>query len=209
MKKRLNEGVNDLLNDFTLSDEQLLSFAQLEKDCLQEGQYPNNKYKTKKWFSLVASFLIAALVFTGLIYKEADTNQVLYEIAAEVSYNHLNLKPLEVASNNFLQVTGYFKRLDFNPLISSQVSALAGDLIGGRYCSIKGNIAAQLRMQDKLGRMSTLFESRYNKDDFKMLPVLEKGESPVSLHVDGQQVSMWIEKGVVMALVRDLSGDDI
>jgi len=211
MKKPINQSVNDLLNNFELSDVQLANFAQLEKDCLQPQTKSKPKQATinhsKMWLSLVASFLVMGL-FMGQFLgagasKRLTSDEQLYAIAAEVSYNHLKFKPLEVAHSNLNQVTGYFNKLDFNPLASSQVAALSTNLIGGRYCSIQGNIAAQLRMEDDQGRISTLFESRYQAQDFNMLPNIEQGQAPTVLYVDGQRVALWVEKGLVMALVSE------
>ncbi len=207
MKKPINQSVNDLLNNFELSDEQLSSFAQLEEDCLQTKSKTRSLNHSKMWLSLVASFLVMGLFMGqflgGGLNKTLTIDEQIYTIAAEVSYNHLKFKPLEVAHSNLNQVTGYFNKLDFNPLASSQVAALNTNLIGGRYCSIKGNIAAQLRMEDSEGRISTLFESRYQAEDFNMLPNIEQGQAPKVLYVDGQRVALWVEKGLVMALVSE------
>ncbi len=201
MKKDIKSGVNDLLNNFELNESQLATFAKLEKDSLLHQSKSNKLLKPKIWMSLLASFLVVGLFLGNALNSQLSDKQKLFEIAAEVSYNHLNLKPLEVAHNQLATVTGYFKRLDFNPLASSQVDNLHTSLIGGRYCSIKGNIAAQLRMKDSQGRISTLFESRYNSQDFNMLPKIASGQHPKVVFVDGQKVSLWVEKGLVMALV--------
>jgi hypothetical protein len=201
MKKDIKRGINDLLNNFELSESQLAEFSKLEKECIGHKTKKHKLLKPQVWMSLVASFLVVGLFLGNVLNSQLSEEQQIFEIAAEVSYNHLNLKPLEVAHNQLATVTGYFKRLDFNPLASSRVTNLQTSLIGGRYCSIKGNVAAQLRMKDKQGRISTLFESRYNSEDFKMLPNIENGKAPKVLYVDGQKVSLWIEKGLVMALV--------
>jgi len=207
MKKPVKQGINDLLNDFELSDEQLAGFAQLEKNSLQTNPLKASVNHSKMWLSMVASFLVMGLFMGqflgGGASKILTSDEQVYAIASELSYNHLKFKPLEVAHSNLNQVTGYFNRLDFNPLASSLVAALSSNLIGGRYCSIKGNIAAQLRMKDDQGRISTLFESRYQAQDFSMLPNIEQGQDPKVLYVDGQRVALWVEKGLVMALVSE------
>ncbi len=198
MKKNIKHSTQDFLNSFELNEEQLASFAQLEKDCLQEP----TKRANKSWLSIAASFLLGAVLLAGVYKLENGQQSGIMAIAAEVSYNHLNLKPLEVARHQLNQVTGYFKKLDFNPMVSARVTGLSSHLIGGRYCSIQGNIAAQLRMKNETGQLSTLFESRFNPQDFNDLPVLENGQAPVQVFVDGQQVDLWVEKGLVMALVQ-------
>ena len=205
MNKTIKENVNSYLDTFELSDQQLSAFDDLENKLL-EPEKP--KYIKITIWSMAASVLVVSLFLNGLLSSFGTTGKtqesLIYAIASEVSYNHLKLKPLEVANTQLSQVTEYFKKLDFNPLASSQVASLSNRLIGGRYCSIKGNIAAQLRMQDDKGVVSTLFESRFNAEDFDFLPKIENQEDPVSVHVDGQQVKIWVEKGLVMALVNPI-----
>lgn len=217
MSKTVKENINEHLDAFELSSEQLSVLDDLESRVLKTAETETglNKVKSYKRFSwpLVASVLLVGVLMVTLLPlskiggAEGRTQQeLIYAIASEVSYNHLKLKPLEVASNQLSNVTQYLKKLDFNPLGSSQVLGLSSALIGGRYCSIQGNIAAQLRMQDEKGAISTLFESRFNAEDFGFLPKLEAQQAPISVHVDGQQVKIWVEKGLVMALVSPISG---
>ncbi len=220
MNKTVKENIHQHLDAFELSAKQLSDFDDLENRVLQNvetlspdaGTNQSKSYKGFAW-PLLASVLLAGVLMATLLplsnyggTKGKTQQELIYAIAAEVSYNHLKLKPLEVANTQLSNVTQYFKKLDFNPLGSSQVLGLSSALIGGRYCSIQGNIAAQLRMQDDKGAISTLFESRFNAEDFGFLPKLEAQQAPVSVHVDGQQVKLWVEKGLVMALVSPISG---
>lgn len=220
MNKTVKENIHQHLDAFELSAKQLSDFDDLENRVLQNvetlspdaGTNQSKSYKGFAW-PLLASVLLAGVLMATLLplsnyggAKGKTQQELIYAIAAEVSYNHLKLKPLEVANTQLSNVTQYFKKLDFNPLGSSQVLGLSSALIGGRYCSIQGNIAAQLRMQDDKGAISTLFESRFNAEDFGFLPKLEAQQAPVSVHVDGQQVKLWVEKGLVMALVSPISG---
>ena len=209
MNKTVKENINQYLDTFELSSQQLAAFDDLEEQVLQPVSKKTNK--TVLW-SLLASVLMVGILLVNLVpitnvgsSTGKSQQERIYAIASEVSYNHLKLKPLEVANSQLTNVTQYFKKLDFNPLASSQVAGLSSRLIGGRYCSIQGNIAAQLRMQDENGTISTLFESRFNAEDFGFLPKLEAQQDPVIVHVDGQQVDIWVEKGLVMALVSPIS----
>lgn len=202
MKNTVKENLNSHLDEFELNAAQFASLDALEKSILSPTQ---KRIKNPILWSLAASLLVVSLFFATVLPKGQSQQEMIYAIAQEVSYNHLKFKPLEVANNNLSRVTGYFEKLDFSPLASSQVAALSSRLIGGRYCSIKGNIAAQLRMRDEKGAISTLFESRFNAEDFDFLPRLEDHQVPVKVHVDGQQVSLWVENGLVMALVNPIS----
>jgi len=206
MSKTVKDNIHEYLDTFELSTQQLSNFDDLENRILQPVKTKSNKGFV---WSLVASVLAVGILITTLLPLSntgSSQQELIYAIASEVSYNHLKFKPLEVTSTQLSDVTQYFKKLDFNPLGSVQVTALSSRLVGGRYCSIQGNIAAQLRMQDEKGAISTLFESRFNAEDFDFLPKLEDQEAPISVHVDGQRVKLWVEKGLVMALVSPILG---
>lgn len=204
----LKQSVQTHLNSFELSQGQLNALYNLEsvhkeQQLNKDKKGYNNIYKSKIGLAICACVCLMAigLFQTKILPQGLHSDQVLYEIAQEVSRNHLKFKPLEVEHSGLVHVANYFNKLDFNPIVSTRVSALKNELIGGRYCSIKGNIAAQLRMKNGQGQTYTLFESKYNADDFSMLP---SQDAPAEYFVDGQSVQLWVEQGVVMALVKPI-----
>ena len=74
-------------------------------------------------------------------------------------------------------------------------------LIGGRYCSIEGVTAAQIRYQNEHGEITTLYETAYKPSVFKGIPNVDQGEQPIIQYIDGYKVSLWMEKGLIMAAV--------
>jgi hypothetical protein len=60
-----------------------------------------------------------------------------------------------------------------------------------------------LRYLDANGRYITLFETHYDADLFKQLPDVDKGQSPISIHARGIQVSVWVEKGLLMVSTQE------
>ena len=189
--KPLNQAISNYLNDFELSDDQLTKLQALE----------SNSVKDKKPLYSFAALLALCAVMLFLGMDQYQNKQGINSIVEEVSKNHLKFKPLEVTDKNLLTVSRYFEKLDFNPINSALVVGLSDQLLGGRYCSIKGNIAAQLRLQKEDGSVATLFETKFNEDDFLFLPNIDKGEQPIQQFIDGQAVTLWVERGVVMALV--------
>jgi hypothetical protein len=97
----------------------------------------------------------------------------------------------------------YFTDLEFVP---AEISLLANadlELLGGRYCSIQSVPAAQLRITSPDGNhLQTLYQTEYRKDIFGTLPVLENGDAPVTVNVKGITVRIWVEKGLLFALVN-------
>jgi len=79
-------------------------------------------------------------------------------------------------------------------------------LQGGRYCSIKGVTAAQLRFASESdGKVSTLYQVPYEKALFGSVPAIESDDSPMVLASKGLNVQLWVEKGLLMVLVEENS----
>ncbi len=198
-KDMLSNQVKQHFDDFNLSDAQA---DQLGKVMLRSRKPVTQTSFLQRYKSISAVAVLMLLVVISFGFREFHQHQLSAEIASEVSYNHNKLKPMEVSGNNFSQVADYFSELEFSPLQSDYLSAGSLTLIGGRYCSIQGSPAAQLRYLDDNGQLVTLFETNYDSRKFNFLPVHEKGEKPRVIYSRGYKVNMWIEKGLVMASVQ-------
>ena len=74
------------------------------------------------------------------------------------------------------------------------------ELLGGRYCSIQGVTAAQLRMkQGESEDVQIVYQAPYDKELFKDLPNLQEGHEPVRHYVNGVVVDVWVENGILYA----------
>ena len=74
-------------------------------------------------------------------------------------------------------------------------------MLGGRYCSIQSEIAAQLRYQDKAGSTHTLYQVGYDPEIFDGILNPQKNLQPNIYDIDGFRVSIWVEKGLLMVNV--------
>lgn len=146
--------------------------------------------------ALVLISLITLFLFNG---NRADLGQ---SIAEEVVANHVRLRPLEVESNDFLETSAYFTQLDFNLRPSKVLANKDVEMLGGRYCSIKSQIAAQLRYRDNKGKALTLYQVGYDEGEFGQLPSVDSLETPHVFYVDGFKVMLWTETGLLMASVE-------
>lgn len=206
MKKQLRTSVREHITSMSLTDAQLS-----ELSVMQVVKYENEQHKnSRQWFypsaSVAAILLVAAsLLFTlanNLSYKQT----MVAEIASEVVKNHLHRKPLEVVSGQLAQVSDYFTRLNFVPVASKLVENKGLSLLGGRYCSLQGVTAAQLRFTSSSENdIRTLYQVGYDAEIFKSLPNIGKQETPVQVFEKGVQVTMWVEKGVLFALTEEAS----
>ncbi len=193
---RLRNVISQKIHDVSLNQAQL--------DRLINLQATKPKYKSNKILYFFASFI--AIAFTSIIIHQSvqPTISIEQAIGNEVANNHIKLKPLEVTSTQLNIVRSYFKELDFLPITSKNINFDTQKLLGGRYCSIQGITAAQLRLKnDKTGNIQSFYQTSYDPVIFKGIPNISAGEQPITVHSKGVSVDIWVEKGLLFAVTKD------
>jgi len=155
-------------------------------------------------FGAVAAVVLTLISvwFTGQWYNVRESNRLMVAIAEEVAANHLKLKPLEIQGNELGTVFAYFGDLDFQLVQTPRLGRGDEALLGGRYCSIQGISAAQLRFQGADGRLSTWYEGTLPVDQLRLLPDPAANQPPAEFFVRGIRVHIWTEHGLVFAEAR-------
>jgi hypothetical protein len=196
MTRKLKQSVRNQFESYALNDDQLRNLESLGKQIKTRRTGPVSIYRWSL-VGTVAAFILAFLL-TPLILDQGDIHE---RVALEVATNHLKLKPLEIETASIDRIREYFDKLDFMPVKSTLINELGLELAGGRYCSLQGIAAAQLRVrQPGSDRVQTLYQTEYRKDVFKDMPVLEQGDTPIEVYAKGIRVKIWSEKGLVFAL---------
>lgn len=157
---------------------------------------------------LVAGYQLSSHSELQRLFKgESNTlaaHSMSWKIADEVARNHVKMKPLEVQTQQLSQLRDYFTQLDFTLVNSSLLNSSDSKMLGGRYCSIQGLTAAQIRFTANDKQHITLYEVQYDPNRYGVLPILERGQQPTELVVRGVAVSIWVEKGLLMATARSV-----
>lgn len=205
MKQSLQHCMQQHLNKKQLSSKQLKQLLLLQEH--HQNEIPS-AYFSKYTMATVFSVLILSIV-TSLFYftddKYPSTQSIAQLIAEEVAGNHLKLKPLEVSSNKMNSISNYFKQLNFSPVTPTSLLASNQTLLGGRYCSIQGVTALQLRLiNTETNKIQSLYEADYDKQVFKnFFDVGEEGSnSSKTIYVKGLKVDIWVEKDILFALIE-------
>lgn len=198
MNTPLKQSVRDKLESYSLSDAQLQKLESLGAQAVPVRNQRISVYPLAIAGALAA--FLAAFFLTPMILEHDDVRE---SIATEVAMNHIKLKPMEVETSSIEGIRDYFKKLDFIPVNSTLVKQSGLELIGGRYCSLQGITAAQLRVK-KPGTESiqSLYQTEYRQDVFKDIPVMEQGNDPIEIYVKGMKVKIWVEKGLLFALTE-------
>jgi len=199
----LRDAIRHEVERESLSSAQLENLMSLQQAVLTDEAPARSRSRQLATACLVA-VLGVFLLWTNTPGERTDYSQ---SIAMEVVENHLKLKPLDVSAQSMTEVRQFFTQLDFMPITSKLAGSRFGlderAMLGGRYCSIKGVSAAQLRYQGSGDGLSTLYEVAYDPGTFGPVPRLDKGESPRQLDIKGLTVSLWVEKGLLMVLVEN------
>lgn len=205
MKRSLKESVADKFEEIELNSDQLARLElQVDAATRQPASLPRRLGRLA-WLRVSAAALIFSIgvLLANQFYRSQHANELLEAIAIEVASNHLKLKPLEVKSQNLREVLSYFDRLDFQLLESKSIAVGAGDqLLGGRYCSIQGIDAAQLRVMSADGELNTWYEGTLPPGKLKQIPDTDSGAAPAELAVKGLSVRIWRQQGIVFAHAR-------
>lgn len=151
---------------------------------------------------IAAAFALLSFAMLYGVDPRLEAPDIGYRIADEVAANHLRAKPLEVRTDSMAELRRYFDQLDFVP-VETPATGRPLRLLGGRYCSLQGETAAQLRLRDvDTGAVDTLYQTEYDPALFGALPKREQGEAPLVVYARGVPVTIWVEKGLVFALTR-------
>lgn len=198
MKKgNLKYIVREHIEEKSLSDNQLNSLMELQNKQHKKSIIPT------RWLAVAAVLLLAV---SNIFYFDFSSNLKLDQrIGREVAKNHINLKPLEIQTSSIREIGQFLTELDFVPVESSLLKGTK-NLIGGRYCSIQGVTAAQLRLKDrKSGQIQSLYQTVYDEKKFPGLPLLKEDQKPVTVYSKGLAVDIWVEKGILFALTHDIN----
>ncbi len=118
-------------------------------------------------------------------------------IARQAAVGHNEKAELEFRVRQCAELRERMKSLDFTPVEPAMIRNMNMRIVGARYTTLVGEIAAQIVYVDEHGVPCTLFEAR----PAEKLANIAPGEH----EVDGLRVSVWKEKGLVMVLARPLA----
>ncbi len=173
----------------------------------RETATPRRRARTFAYAAAISAVVLLASMVGFQAYDQHRTHTLMQAIAVEVADNHLKLKPLEVEASDFAVVRDYFDRLEFQLVAEPAIAGAPGDrLLGGRYCTIQGSDAAQLRVATADGALSTWYEAALPPGQLKRLPAVGEGDAAAVIDIKGLRVRLWREHGIVFAEARPPPG---
>ena len=147
-----------------------------------------------RWGALAAvgAVLLVWMGYAGLFDTRLEGAALARAVAGEVALNHTKSLRPDVLTGSFDELG--LDRLDFEPRMPLRLADIGLVLEGARYCSIQGQIAAQLVLRDEAGTRLTLYQTRLSPG-LTSVPDAE-------LSLDGARVELWTEGDLLLGLAR-------
>lgn len=145
----------------------------------------------------IAGLTAAIMIFILVADHEEDQRAIGRAVCAEVVMNHMKHSPLEIFSSHYSEVQAALSRLNFSIMPANSTILETYRLMGGRYCSIQGVPAAQLRVRDiHSGKECTLYAVKAAGKLQDVTPTVDS--------MDGIRVEVWRQDDVLFALAEKI-----
>lgn len=203
MSHKPKQPIKQLLKDHyceqQLESDQLANLLEMQSQASNSSceSEPSGTHSWRKWrlpqAALSACLLILAVgLWTSI--SPANNNR---DIVEEIASNHLQPLHLDVGSSSLEEVGRNLSHLSFSLVNSVRLESKQWKLLGGRYCTIQGQLAAQLKLLNKQSqKIVTLYQSA-------IPPKSGHSFNEKTLRSDaGVEVSIWWEDGVMLALAQ-------
>jgi hypothetical protein len=110
------------------------------------------------WLQVSTAVAAGIALFVAVMWQQQVAQVDLRDLTIrEAAMNHTSKLQLDVETSELELLTAKMEKLDFPITLPSQLKDRLS-LIGGRYCTINGHLAAHLKFEDKeLGGQLSLF----------------------------------------------------
>lgn len=143
-----------------------LEASKLAQLTAQASLADEGKYAGWHWGRVVAAVATVVLGFSlwwaALPGPEHETWEL--RAAREIALNHRKQLGEEFVATDFDGLRRQMHKLDFALIEPASVRALGLRVTGARYCSIQGNLAAQIHLSDGKGRRYTLYQAHVSNE---------------------------------------------
>jgi hypothetical protein len=187
MKKTLKENIKENYAELKLSPEQWRSLDSLQQN--RAGKHGVRFFLKISFAAMAASVLLLSL------YLFQGSGSLVERIADEVAYNHNKNVQMEIKTASIDEVQSFLSKIDFTLIHSERLPLEQWELLGGRYCSIQGRLAVQMKIRNKAdGKLKTLYQVPYPKELSHIKSV------SMETYASEVKVSLWRERGMLLGL---------
>ncbi|HYS54327.1 MAG TPA: hypothetical protein VER58_11255 [Thermoanaerobaculia bacterium] len=185
--------IDDQIRDYYTSQGPSPHTVARLKQMMRSGAPQRSRRRV--WIASAAVLVIAlaTLIWTASRGVESP-QQVAAVVAHQAALGHNEKQELEFRVGNCAELQRQMKSLDFTLVEPGMMKEMNMRIVGARYATLAGEMAAQILYVDPHGVPCTLYEAR----SADQLARVATGDHLI----DGLRVSVWKEKGLVMVLAR-------
>ena len=145
---------------------------------------------------IAAAVALIAVLASALAWRTMIAPDWAALAAREVALNHRKHLAPEFEASDYDALRAAMGKLDFVLLAPQRLSEPGLRITGARYCSIQGNLAAQIKLRDARGREYTLYQTHLKPDsDFA---------NEREYVIDGVRIRQWQEGGLFLAIAQPI-----
>jgi len=204
------QRVRDYYGNLSLSQERLnlLLKATANSEASRAEQLPGKPAIFSAWRSslrsllpglpahawLPAGLVVGLFIMASLWVVSGSESELSKRTLGEVAMNHTTRLEPEFHGTSLAMLDDSMHQLPFNLTLPKSLDSTY-DLIGSRYCSLGGVLAAHVKLQDKQsGKTMSLFVTK-NAAELKEIQPRQK-------KLEGVNVEIWREGGLLFALAQ-------
>jgi len=113
----------------------------------------------------------------------------------EIAYNHNRNMAVEIRSSSIDDIDVFLSSLNFTLIKSNHLAGKSLTLLGGRYCSIDGKLAAQLKFQNSADNKTYTVYQVATPAHFDSIE-----EQPITNYINGVKITLWQENGLLLGI---------
>ena len=198
-KQPIKQLLKNHYSEQQLEPDQLAKLLEMQSQASSpsDESSPPKTSSWRKWQLPHAALSACVLILAVGLWTSMPSTNSSRDIVEEIASNHLQPLQLDVGSSSLEEVDRNLSHLSFSLIKSARMETAQWKLLGGRYCTIQGQLAAQLKLLNKESqKIVTLYQSA-------ILPKSDRSFYEKTLRSDaGVEVSIWWEDGVMLALAQ-------
>jgi len=172
---------------------------QISNDRLHAILHDTQSTRRKRVVSVALAASVVLMSLVALVHKNILTTQRTDVVLREAALNHSSKMQMDARGESLDELQSQLQKLDFDIKLPDSVLDKKLALVGGRYCTISGNLAAHIKLSNpETSEQHSLFLTPA-AENLKML------QSP-EVEVFGVDVKLWQENNVVYAFATATGG---
>lgn len=177
MRQSIDDQVRAFYREQELPEERLAQLLERAQEARRARQ--------RRWLAVAAA--IALLVIGGALLRHWTMAEGLADrVVAEVALNHRKDLAVEVSAASYEQLRSVLDKLPFDVAPPLADHAEGYQLVGGRYCTIQAQLAAQLKIRHpQTGSLATLYVTELSPE-LASLPGKQRSDEEVTVEIWAQ-----------------------